>query len=453
VEIIQLDMELSVTTEAFFYDNGTRLTRIGNGTRADVPVDCPTSSYTWPVYETLGICSACQDISAKMKFGCRTEPSDWIIDSGIKTPRTVPNVTSCGHYFDAMTETSLPMSGYILETSGSTPGEALLVRMLPLVTLERERIHGGSIHFTDVRNPIVDVVIVESPNGMAGVYRNETPNANECILSWCVQSLNSTYTWGSYSETITHVIKNTTVGDFPWKTFPFESPTLNGTDIYYTEDVNINVISDNETIITYGVSNDTMSRTVALIDDIFPSHITAKGISDEPVMRNKLYVTEKGPMTRKLLFNPWIGGNVPGHMERLATGLTNTIRSSKSSRETVTGDAWAEEVFITIQWEWLIYPFILLILSLVFLVSTMIKTAGDGATGVWKTSAMPTLIYGLPQEVREGIESSKIDHSATEMGVRKVKIRLLPHHGWRVSGQQFTTPRLVERVGTHEGSC
>jgi hypothetical protein len=83
----------------------------------------------------------------------------------------------------------------------------------------------------------------------------------------------------------------------------------------------------------------------------------------------------------------------------------------------------------------------------------MIKTAGDGATGVWKTSAMPTLIYGLPQEVREGIESSKIDHSATEMGVRKVKIRLLPHHGWRVSGQQFTTPRLVERVGTHEGSC
>jgi hypothetical protein len=50
VEIIQLDMELSVTTEAFFYDNGTRLTRIGNGTRADVPVDCPTSSYTWPVY-------------------------------------------------------------------------------------------------------------------------------------------------------------------------------------------------------------------------------------------------------------------------------------------------------------------------------------------------------------------------------------------------------------------
>jgi hypothetical protein len=228
-----------------------------------------------------------------------------------------------------------------------------------------------------------------------------------------------------------------------------ESPTLSGTDIYYNEDVNIDIMSDNGTITNYGVSNGTMLQTVAIFDDLFPSYITAKRMSDEPFMRNKMYETQKGPSTRKLLFNPWIGGNVPGHMGRLATALTNAMRSSKSSRESVTGDAWIEEVFIAIRWEWLIYPFILLILSLVFLVSTMIKTAGDGGTGVWKTSVMPTLIYGLPQEVREGIASSKTDPSVSKMGVKKVKIRLLPNQGWRVSGQQFTTPGLVERHGTH----
>jgi hypothetical protein len=93
-----------------------------------------------------------------------------------------------------MNRTSLLMSGYMLEGPESTPGEALLVRMLPLITNpERYLVRGGSIHFKDVLDPIADVFIVESPNGIAGVYRNETPNAYECVLSWCVQFIDSSY--------------------------------------------------------------------------------------------------------------------------------------------------------------------------------------------------------------------------------------------------------------------
>jgi hypothetical protein len=120
---------------------------------------------------------------------------------------------------------------------------------------------------------------------------------------------------------------------------------------------------------------------VAIFDDIFPSHIIAKAMSDEPLTRNKMYVTQKGVVMSKLPFKPWIGGNVPGHMERLATALKNAMRSSKSSRESVTVDEWTKKVSIAVQWEWLAFLLILLILSLVLLVSIMIKTAGDSAIG------------------------------------------------------------------------
>jgi hypothetical protein len=52
----------------------------------------------------------------------------------------------------------------------------------------------------------------------------------------------------------------------------------------------------------------------------------------------------------------------------------------------------------------------------------MIKTSKNGDIGVWKTSAMPTLIYSLPQDVRSELSSSRTDDK-TE--AKKVKIKLL----------------------------
>jgi hypothetical protein len=173
-----------------------------------------------------------------------------------------------------------------------------------------------------------------------------------------------------------------------------------------------------------------MVQTVAMFDDIFPSYVTARSISEEPLMWNKIHVTQKGPMTRTLLSNPWMANNVTKHMARLATALTNAIRSSRPNEEQMLGDAWRDEIFISVRWAWLIFPFILLILGLVSLVSTMIKTSKDGDIGVWKTSAMPTLIYSLPQDVQRELSSSRTDDK-TE--AKKVRIKLLPDEGWRVS--------------------
>jgi hypothetical protein len=95
----------------------------------------------------------------------------------------------------------------------------------------------------------------------------------------------------------------------------------------------------------------------------------------------------------------------------------------------IPGRAYNMEKFIYINWLWLIFPILLLVLSLVFLVATIVKTSKDTDTGIWKTSAMPALIYSLPNDLQQGLATSVTSRS------KKIRIKLMPKQGWRVSGQ------------------
>jgi hypothetical protein len=73
-------------------------------------------------------------------------------------------------------------------------------------------------------------------------------------------------------------------------------------------------------------------------------------------------------------------------MDRLATALTNRLRGSTSS-EKFFGSAYTIETYVHVKWEWLAFPFALLLLTLVFLVATMIKTTqrdGEADPGIGK---------------------------------------------------------------------
>lgn len=63
----------------FFYDqNGTRPLAIGDATYAEIPLVCPTGRCEWPSYETLAVCSACEDVSHLLEYACLTTKMDWI---------------------------------------------------------------------------------------------------------------------------------------------------------------------------------------------------------------------------------------------------------------------------------------------------------------------------------------------------------------------------------------
>jgi hypothetical protein len=325
------------------------------------------------------------------------------------------------------------MSGYTIDGNSS---ETLLMRNLPLTDMyTREEMYGnGSIHFKHLRHKIQDFLVVSAADGSLGsVQRNTPPVAQECVLAWCVKTLRSRYSFGDFEEVIIDTFFNTTSGSRPWNVTVFESPSgNNGTDTYYTEDIDIlpSGIDD----LSFGLSSTVASRVVNGFMDIVPAFTTLRTEQNEPMLRFKVWA-DGPPYLRRLPINPWLApNNVTAHMERLATAMTNLVRSAKS-REMIKGTAFTQQKYLRVRWEWLAFPTTLLVLTLIFLVATIFKTSRT-ETGVWKTSAMPSLIYGLPEKERERVVNLSASQSARKR-TKKVRVRLLPRDGWRLSGQSF----------------
>jgi hypothetical protein len=390
--LAQTNTELSAPAISFFYGNGTQPVLLGNVTRPEIPLSCPTGNCTWPPYETLGFCSACVDISEHLKFACLTTTVDWTNNlTGRGTEFTYPNGTVCGHFLNVTSTAPVLMSGYSVTINGSV-GDALLMRALPLVeTYKRVPFWGdGSLNSKHYRNRIADVMIVSAANGSASVYRNETPVAHECMVALCVQTLMSSFYQAQYQEEVIATFFNTTVGPYPWESSTV--PPLNFTRLQYTENITIVPSVVGRDNVEYSINNMTAFTTLGIFDDVFPSFLTVETPSAEPFFRFKTRLAV--PQYRTLEFNPWaFPNNLTRHFERMATAMTNNIRSSASSFGHI-GMAYERETYVAVHWTWLSLPFGLLALSGMFLVATMIKTSKElEQLAVWKMPTTEDLLY------------------------------------------------------------
>ncbi|KAI8935466.1 hypothetical protein NX059_008036 [Plenodomus lindquistii] len=449
-ELLSDDKDMFLVVKKFAYENGTQPVPFGNGTRPDIPLSCPTSNCTWPDYSTLGVCSQCEDISNLLTFDCITTRIDWTSDlgGGFDVEGGFPNGTMCGYFLNATSDHPTLMSGYMVNSNNSGPGETLLMRSLPLTSIyNKDPLYGnGSYHFKQYRNTLADVFIASAVNGSPdSVWRHERPVAQECMLTWCIQTIRSSYDWGVYNEHVVDRTFNTTSGPFPWQAIPFVDELGNGTDITYLEDVYISadLVKDEHNKSGFGTSHSTAMSIISGFTDIFPSFSTVTNQSAPPILRYKTWSTDS-PWNTMLAFNPWMApNNVSRHMERLASSMTNIVRSARSN-EMISGKAFSKENYVSVRWEWLTLPIGLLLMSFVFLAATIFKSALEtDKVGVMKNSAILTLLYGIPDEMRGQLTRSTSARTPRAKA-KELKVKLNPNMSWRVSGNLFSP--LVQRI-------
>jgi hypothetical protein len=444
-EAAQTNQDIMNIADTFFTGNGTQTVPVGNGTRPDIPLSCPASKCTWPTYDSIGLCSRCVEAPNLLTYVCVDMPVDWTSKLNA-TVSSYQNATVCGYFLNGTSNDRVLMSGYTLNAEGKPDGEVLLMRTLPLVTNPlRESLWGGSLNFKDVRNPILDALISSSVN-MSQVQANVAPTIHECVLTWCVKTIESTYYAGTYQENITNTISNNTSNGSPWFTFTYDDGS---TDQTYLENVTISVPTNGTHMprSDWGVSNLTMVNTVFVFDRLFPAFTTMAKNFTKPLLRWRLGSPTQ-VRTRELDFNPWLApNNVSLHMERMATAITNVIRSTSNS-ERVAGQAYNLETYVAVHWAWLAFPLVMLAFSLVFLVATIIETSKgpNEKVEIYKNSAMPSLIYSLPEDMRHNIAVSSTWPSKISGGSKRVKIRLMPDKGWRTSEQLYASPDLLRRA-------
>ncbi|PVI00304.1 hypothetical protein DM02DRAFT_563204 [Periconia macrospinosa] len=434
----------------YLLGNGTRQMAFGSTVRADVPVSCSNSNCTFTGINTLGVCSRCADISEILEFGCKTTYFDWIKNLSKPWDAPAPIGSMCGYFLNATDQYPIMVSGYstenlITENGTVSSGEASLLRILPVVSQVKKVPHwGGSLNFKDIRYPITDLLVIAAKDGIAGVLRNDTPIAQECVLYWCVKTITASYQSGNYSEKITGTFTNTTRGPYPWIS------TLSNRglpDLTYLENITITPPGDEK---TYGMHNQTHFRVTQIFEDLLPVMASATKQSEQLEFRYKTFLTG-GPTLRKFAHNPWTSAsNVSRNFDRIATFMTNVLRSD--SIDMVEGPAFTIETYIHVEWPWLTFPFTLLLLTLIFLGATVLKTSKSDNTGpgIWKTSAMPTLIYGLPDDMQKQLNTTSIGTGTSMDGAKKLKIRLHPQKGWRVSDQPVSPDSPIVIVRTNQ---
>jgi hypothetical protein len=102
--IAQTNNDIRQALAPFFYDaNGTHPLQTGDGFQAEIPLACPTSSCHWPLYQSLGLCSSCTDVSHLLEYACLTMRMDWIRNStGPGTESTYPNGEQLNSFADGL---------------------------------------------------------------------------------------------------------------------------------------------------------------------------------------------------------------------------------------------------------------------------------------------------------------------------------------------------------------
>ena len=101
------------------------------------------------------------------------------------------------------------------------------------------------------------------------------------------------------------------------------------------------------------------------------------------------------------------------YMEGLAISMTAAIRESGDSSNSAParGTVFGSHTCVRVEWVWLALPAVLLILTLVFLMTTVVQSRRYTRTGAaedgrkpWKSSCLPLLWYGMPDETRARYE-------------------------------------------------
>lgn len=140
--------------------------KLGQYPRANILLECPTSNCTFDPFYTLALDFQCAELpSETLEFGCQSSSSEWLSTVAYEGPYTAENISSCGWYLNVPDYVPQLMSGYELRDDGSI-GEVLATRVSPLTDVySKQQYFNGSISFPEVKNPVVDFVLVSTPDG------------------------------------------------------------------------------------------------------------------------------------------------------------------------------------------------------------------------------------------------------------------------------------------------
>jgi hypothetical protein len=119
--------------------------------------------------------------------------------------------------------------------------------------------------------------------------------------------------------------------------------------------------------------------------------------------------------------------DLPTWIKRLSVSLTNEVREEGTVRDardrSYDGSAAIMSTYIRVQWLWLLYPAILILVSLYYLFHTIIEAARDRVS-VWKSDSLPMLFCRIDASILAQVKDGLDKPNGLDDRVGKIKVSL-----------------------------
>ncbi|KAI9931380.1 hypothetical protein ASPWEDRAFT_49798 [Aspergillus wentii DTO 134E9] len=308
-----------------------------------VTMDCPTGNCTFAPYQSLGVCSKCANITSHLE---KNVSHSYMTTYNYKLPN---NFTF---------ETSINMM-YLMNATTSAELIELDVQGLPL-----------ALNFTAI--------------SAAGYGVPPQVSATECALYFCVDTYNTTVNNGKFNE---QLLSSGTSGNY-------SAMSILGNVGMTPDTCYVNGTKhDNPDDCTYNVN---AFSIMALKNTVMPM-FNGNG---------SLFVSNRPSWSHNTLESAYgLYGNytdINNMFKSLSSALTTNARS-KVCKSTVEGVTWTVQSFVRVRWLWMILPIAMVVLSIFFLIITVVHTRHQY---IWKSSPLALLFSNLSVEGPHGVHSS-----------------------------------------------
>ncbi|CAO2657021.1 Nn.00g058240.m01.CDS01 [Neocucurbitaria sp. VM-36] len=374
---------------------------------------CPTGNCTWDLFESLAICSTCNDLTDQISS--YTEPTYLYndLEKRIMSANLIKNATSL----------QLPNGLYINNLNGApynTPDgyydgaskavQAIFMTSFGTGNTSRTNMFKDSdyllwaMSFLKMQAPSEDSA---HSNG----WPNVSVEAVECGLFYCVNQYSPDVRNGTLYETETPV-PNATREPRSWELINYSYPNLNGIRF---DDENTNSLEFNNstsswprTDLMFGNQFNLSWAAVNSLSSQFQSQFTSQkmiNISEHTNYSEKVGYTpvngfykniinsydpstvEFSPSVMQILYN---SPDLNDTFRRLARGLSNAIREGADNTTTWTGASGSMTIYYRVQWPWITLQILVAVGGIVFLLLTILESK-MAKIPIWKSNALAML--------------------------------------------------------------
>ncbi|CAG9998285.1 unnamed protein product [Clonostachys byssicola] len=328
----------------------------------DIPSTvCPTGNCTWPIVPTVGVCGACIDTTPDIKFN-RSSGSYCSVTAGKLEVKGQCGVSDFGTVFKI----------------GAGSGKVFSLEDVPLEA--------------DAPNVIAEFGAIGVPASLTPEATLNKSLAAECAVWYCLQAREVKMEMGVLTDKAADKWHKAN------RTNGANDPTSNVTFI----DIPASFNADSKD--TYGLGYMQMYGMKTYFQKTVQGNVSADG-----TVGTKFSSTDYA----EGLHNGF--DDLESWMDRLTRSMTNEARtngnltktkndrSSMDKNERYSGTALTNQAIFYVRWTWIIYPAAVVLISVLYLVLEVVRTAGMHDVRPWKDDPLMPLYLDLDEQLKQQV--------------------------------------------------